>query len=105
MTWISSLYDSCYSIYPKDSLAEDVLLVTASNPNNLTILVHLVTNLLGSFGGPTGDPQLQIWILLCLIHLTEAHAVICFLFQNKVQSELTPLAVAWRYLWNVLFQP
>jgi hypothetical protein len=100
--WISSTQDHWHSLPPLDPLREDVLYCHRCRPDDLAVIIYLISVLLELFGGPGGDIDVQGWILLSLIRLTEASAI-SLAYTDKLSS-LNNLTLAWRRVWKTLLR-
>ena len=82
---------------------EDVLQVSASSPDDLSVVVDIVASVLQLHGGHTGGRETQRWTLLCLMRLTEASAAQSYLSRNT-STEFASLRLAWRRVWSIIFR-
>eukprot|EP00804_Cyclotella_cryptica_P000562 CCRYP_009970-RE/>CCRYP_009970-RE protein AED:0.07 eAED:0.07 QI:22/1/1/1/1/0.88/9/1092/3640 len=73
-----------------------------SSPADAASVVYLLGTTLESYGGSSGDDDVQMWALMALLKMTESTAVICS--REEVSMSPEPLSVAWQYVWRVLFR-
>jgi hypothetical protein len=81
---------------------EDSTCCNGCAPDDIALVVFLVTNILEAFGGPNGDHQTQAWALTCLICLTESSALVTFASEGKGET-LTILSFVWQRVWHTVF--
>ena len=99
--WTSSSQKNWNSLEPDDNIKDDIMHINGCSPNDFALLIHTVTNVLEAVGGPTGDPEIQMLALLCLIRLTDAHGVVVTCLRAKKMSDVE---CEWREVWSTLFR-
>lgn len=103
--WTSNIFEGWKSLVPKDPISHDVMICQCCTVDDLSLLVLLLASFLEEQGGPLGDLKIQLWIIVALIKLTEPTA----LFYRHARATMThlhlsPLAVSWKLVWQVLFR-
>ena len=79
-------------------------------PEDLAAVVSIVSDILRSHGGATGDKSIQGWALVVLLKLVESTAIIRRYHHrdNSNNNDRTPqvsvLVTAWRDVWSTLFR-
>jgi len=101
--WTSSTQHNWHAYTPKDLLSEDKAYCNGCSPDDIALVVSLVTNILEAFGGPNGNVQTQRWALTCLIRLAESSALVAFASEQKGEAS-SILHVVWQRVWNTLFR-
>jgi hypothetical protein len=81
---------------------EDSTCCNGCAPDDIALVVFLVTNILEAFGGPNGDHQTLAWALTYLIRLTESSALVTFASEGKGET-LTILSFVWQRVWHTVF--
>jgi len=99
--WASSSHKFWKTVAPGDSTRDDAMHVHGCSPDDFALLVFAVAKLLDASGGPTGDPEIQILCLLCLIRLTDAHSVVVTCLRDR---DLSNVETAWRLVWSAIFR-
>lgn len=99
--WTSSTH-YWHKYTPKDQFTEDSTCSNGCAPDDIALVVFMVTNILEAFGGPNGDQQTQVWALTCLIRLTESSALLKFASEGKGER-LTVLSFVWQRVWHTVF--
>lgn len=99
--WTSSSQKYWKPLMPDENVRDDIMHVNGCAPEDFALLIHAVSKVLEAVGGPTGDPEIQILSLLCLIRLTDAHGVIVTCLGAK---QLSDIELLWRQVWTTLFR-
>jgi hypothetical protein len=98
--WSSTSHKHWFSWSPDNLDVDDIAPINACSLGDFAVVVRVVANVLEASGDSSGDPELQMLALLCLIRLTGAHRVLVLLLR---QSDMAQVAASWRKVWSVLF--
>lgn len=101
--WTSSCQQNWHNLPADPDLSPSPLPVLAGSPNDLAVLVHLVSQTLTVHGSSNGDPDVQRWGLLALIMLTEATDAQSYLLERDCNA-LRTLSTIWRNVWKLIFR-
>jgi hypothetical protein len=101
--WTSSSQNNWHRLSSTDPQREEVLHCHGCSPDDLSIIIYLLSNLLNVHGGPGGDIAIQGWTLVTLTRLSETSAILLRNF-SKSSAALTSLGVAWRRVWTTIFR-
>jgi len=112
--WASSTRQNWSTIldegtYPSKTLA-NILERHGSSPSDVAAVVYLLGTTLECNGGSGGDSDIQLWTMVTLLKMTESSAIICSReglsdpASFGSASSLTPLRLAWQYVWKILFR-
>ena len=88
---------------PADALAEDTLYCHSCSPDDVAVIVYLLSILLEVYGKPGGDLDAQSWIILSLIRLTDSTAILYHSWGQK-SNALNGVMLAWRRVWRMLLR-
>jgi hypothetical protein len=101
--WNSSSQNNWHQLSSTDPQREEVIHCHGCSPDDLSMIIYLLSNLLNAHGGPGGDIAIQSWTLLSLTHMTESSAILLQNF-SQASAALASLGVAWRCVWTTLFR-
>ena len=101
--WMSNSHRNWNAYTPEDMLSEDKAYCNGCSPDDIALVISLVTNILEAFGSPNGNVQTQRWALTCLIRLAESSALVAFASEQRGEWSHV-LHVVWRRVWNTLFR-
>ena len=101
--WTSSSQNNWHRLSSTDPQTEEVIHCHGCSPDDLSIIIYLLSNLLNVHGGSGGDNTIQGWTIITLTRLSETSAILMRNF-SKSSAALTSLGVAWRRVWTTLFR-
>jgi hypothetical protein len=101
--WTSSSQNNWHRLSPADPQREEVLHCHGCSPDDLSMIIYLLSNLLNIHGGPGGDIAIQGWIIVILTRLSETSAILLRNFSQSAAA-LASLGDAWRRVWTTLFR-
>lgn len=101
--WTSSSQNNWHRLSSMDPQKEEVLHCHGCSPDDLSMIIYLLSNLLNAHGGPGGDIAIQGWTIVTLTRLSETSAILQRNFSQS-SAALASLGVAWRRVWTTIFR-
>ena len=90
-----------HSVTTRDN--EEKAYCNACSPDNIALVISLVTNILEKVGGPNGNVQTQRWALICLVRLAESSNLVATAAEQQgISSPI--LHVVWQRVWHTIFR-
>ncbi len=73
------------------------------SPDDIALVISLVTNILEKVGGPNGNVQTQRWALICLVRLAGSSDLVATAAEQQgISSPI--LHVVWQRVWHTMFR-